>query len=165
MVYLKKVIILNKKTYLIAVLVLIIDQISKSLIEIFFKLNESVMVIKDFFYITVVHNTGGAWSIFSDYSYLFIIASIVAIALLIKFMFGFKNNIHNNIAFASLFGGIFSNLADRLFLGYVRDFLDFKIFGYDYPIFNIADIAIVAGVILLIIAVIKGEDKRDKSSK
>ena len=156
---------MNKKTYLIAVLVLIIDQISKSLIEIFFKLNESVMVIKNFFYITVVHNTGGAWSIFSDYSYLFIIASVVSIVLLIKFMFVFKNNIRNSIAFASLFGGIFSNLADRLFLGYVRDFLDFKIFGYDYPIFNIADIAIVVGVILLIIAVIKGEDKYDKSRK
>ena len=156
---------MNKKTYIIAVLILIIDQVSKSLIEIFFKLNESVMVIKDFFYITVVHNTGGAWSIFSNHSYLFIIASIVAIVLLIKFMFGFKNNLRNSIAFASLFGGIFSNLADRLFLGYVRDFLDFKIFGYDYPIFNIADIAIVVGVILLIIAVIKGEDKCDKSSK
>ena len=156
---------MNKKTYIIAVLILIIDQVSKSLIEIFFKLNESVMVIKDFFYITVVHNTGGAWSIFSNHSYLFIIASIVAIVLLIKFMFGFKNNLRNSIAFASLFGGIFSNLADRLILGYVRDFLDFKIFGYDYPIFNIADIAIVVGVILLIIAVIKGEDKRDKSSK
>ena len=148
---------MNKKTYIIAVLILIIDQVSKSLIEIFFKLNESVMVIKDFFYITVVHNTGGAWSIFSNHSYLFIIASIVAIVLLIKFMFGFKNNLRNSIAFASLFGGIFSNLADRLFLGYVRDFLDFKIFGYDYPIFNIADIAIVIGVILLIIAVIKGD--------
>ena len=156
---------LNKKTYIIAVLVLIIDQVSKSLIEIFFKLNESVVVIKDFFYITVAHNTGGAWSIFSDHSYLFIVASIIAIVLLIKFMFGFKNNLRNNIAFACLFGGIFSNLADRIFLGYVRDFLDFKIFGYDYPIFNIADVTIVIGVILLIVAVIKGEDRRDKTSE
>lgn len=156
---------MNKKTYFIAVLILILDQISKSLIEIFFKINESIQIVKDFFYITVVHNTGGAWSIFSNYSYLFIIASIIAIVLLIKFMFGFKNNLRNNIAFGFLFGGIFSNLADRIFLGYVRDFLDFKILGYDYPIFNIADITIVLGVILLIIAVIKGEDKRDKNSK
>lgn len=156
---------MNKKTYIIAVLILIIDQVSKSLIEIFFNLNKSVLVIEDFFYITVVHNTGGAWSIFSNHSYLFIIASIVAIVLLIKFMFGFKDNLRNNIAFASLFGGIFSNLADRIFLGYVRDFLDFKIFGYDYPIFNVADMAIVVGVILLIVAVIKGEDRSDKVSK
>ena len=156
---------MNKKTYLIAVLVLILDQVSKSIVEIFVNLNESVMVIKNFFYITVVHNTGGAWSIFSNHSYLFIIASVIAIILLIKFMFGFKNNLRNNIAFACLFGGIFSNLADRIFLGYVRDFLDFKIFGYDYPIFNIADIAIVLGVLLLIVAIVKGEDKRDKISK
>ena len=156
---------MNKKTYIIAVLILIIDQVSKSLIEIFFNLNKSVLVIEDFFYITVVHNTGGAWSIFSNHSYLFIIASIVAIVLLIKFMFGFKDNLRNNIAFASLFGGIFSNLADRIFLGYVRDFFFFFIFGYDYPIFNIADMAIVLGVILLIVAVIKGEDRSDKVSK
>ena len=151
---------MNKKTYIIAVFVLIIDQISKTLIETFFKLNDSVQVIKDFFYITVVHNTGGAWSIFSNHSYLFIIASVIAVILLIKFMFGFKNNLRNNIAFAFLFGGIFSNLADRIFLGYVRDFLDFKLFGYNYPIFNIADITIVVGVILLIVAVIKGEDHK-----
>lgn len=151
---------LNKKTYVIAIIILIIDQVSKSLIEIFFHLHESVPVINDFFYITVVHNTGGAWSIFSNHSYLFIIASVVAIVLLIKFMFGFKKNLRNNIAFASLFGGIFSNLADRIFLGYVRDFLDFKIFGYNYPIFNIADVAIVVGVILLVVAIIKGEDHK-----
>ena len=155
---------LNKKTYIIAVLVLIIDQISKSLVEIFLNLHENFTVIKNFFYITVAHNTGGAWSIFSNHSYLFIIASIIAIVLLIKFMFGFKNNLRNNIAFGFLFGGIFSNLADRIFLGYVRDFLDFKIFGYDYPIFNIADVTIVVGVLLLVVAVIKGEDKRDKNS-
>lgn len=151
---------LNKKTYIIAVLVLIIDQVSKSLVEIFLNLHENFTVIKNFFYITVAHNTGGAWSIFSNHSYLFIVASVIAILLLIKFMFGFKNNFRNNLAFGFLFGGIFSNLADRVFLGYVRDFLDFKIFGYDYPIFNIADVAIVVGVILLIVAVIKGEDHK-----
>lgn len=151
---------MNKKTYIIAVLVLIIDQVSKSLVEIFLNLHENFTVIKNFFYITVAHNTGGAWSIFSNHSYLFIVASVIAILLLIKFMFGFKNNFRNNLAFGFLFGGIFSNLADRVFLGYVRDFLDFKIFGYDYPIFNIADVAIVVGVILLIVAVIKGEDHK-----
>lgn len=156
---------MNKKTYILTLLILIIDQVSKSLIEVFFNFGSSTQVIKDFFYITVVHNTGGAWSIFENYSFMFIILSVLALILLIKLMFSFKNNIRNNIAFACTCGGVLSNLADRIFLGHVRDFLDFKIFGYDYPIFNIADIAIVIGVILLIIAIIKGEDKVENSSR
>ena len=156
---------MNKKTYVIAIFILLFDQISKSLIEIYFKLNESFVIVKDFFNITVAHNTGGAWSILNNHSYLFIIFSVVALIVLIRFMFQFKNNLRNNIAFACTVAGIMSNLADRLFLGYVRDFLDFKILGYDYPIFNIADIAIVVGVLLLIVAILKGEDKKYGNSK
>lgn len=156
---------MNKKTYVIAIFILLFDQISKSLIEIYFKLNESFVIVKDFFNITVAHNTGGAWSILNNHSYLFIVFSVIALIVLIRFMFQFKNNLRNNIAFACTVAGIMSNLADRLFLGYVRDFLDFKILGYDYPIFNIADIAIVVGVLLLIVAILKGEDKKDGNSK
>lgn len=156
---------MNKKTYVIAIFILLFDQISKSLIEIYFKLNESFVIVKDFFNITVAHNTGGAWSILNNHSYLFIIFSVVALIVLIRFMFQFKNNLRNNIAFACTVAGIMSNLADRLFLGYVRDFLDFTVLGYDYPIFNIADIAIVVGVLLLIVAIFKGEDKKYGNSK
>lgn len=154
---------MNKKTYIISIVILVIDQVVKTLIEVFFNLHESVPIIKNFFYITVAHNTGGAWSILSNYSYFFIIFSILALILIIKLMFSFKNNLRNNIAFACTSAGILSNLADRIFLGHVRDFLDFRIFGYDYPIFNIADIAIVIGVFLLIIAIIKGEDKVERN--
>jgi len=156
---------MNKKTYVIAIFILLFDQISKSLIEIYFKLNESFVIVKNFFSITVAHNTGGAWSILNNHSYLFIIFSVIALIILIRFMFQFKNNLRNNIAFACTVAGIMSNLADRLFLGYVRDFLDFKVLGYDYPIFNIADIAIVVGVLLLIVAILKGEDKKYGNSK
>lgn len=156
---------MNKKTYIIAVLILILDQVSKSVCEILIGFNHSIKVIKDFFYLTIVHNTGGAWSILNNHSWIFIIASILAIAILLKFMFSFKNNGRNNFAFACLFGGILSNLADRIFLGYVRDFLDFKIFNYDFPIFNLADISIVVGVLLIVIAIIKGEDRLAKNSK
>ena len=156
---------MNKKTYVIAIFILLFDQLSKSLIEIYFKLNESFVIVKDFFSITVAHNTGGAWSILNNHSYLFIVFSVIALIVLIRFMFQFKNNLRNNIAFACTVAGIMSNLADRLFLGYVRDFLDFKVLGYDYPIFNIADIAIVVGVLLLIVAIFKGEDKKYGNSK
>ncbi len=148
---------MNKKTFIIAVIILIIDQLSKSLIEIYFNSNSSYVLIKNFFALTIVHNTGGAWSIFANYSDLFIIFSVIAVIILLRFMLSFQNNFRNNLAFALTISGIMSNLADRLFLGYVRDFLDFTIFGYDYPIFNIADIAIVVGVCLLILAILKGE--------
>lgn len=150
---------MNKKTYILAVLILIIDQVSKSIIEITLGLDKSVIVIKNFFNLTVVRNTGGAWSILNNHSSIFIVASILALLVILKFTFSFKKNIRNSIAFSCLFAGITSNLADRIFLGYVRDFLDFKIFGYDFPIFNVADIAIVIGVFLLIYAIIRGEDK------
>lgn len=152
---------MNKKTYLIAIVILLLDQVSKSLIAIYFKLNQSVKVIANFFYITFVQNTGGAWSIFENHSSILIIVSIVAFLILIKFMFHFQNNLRNNFAFGLTFGGILSNLADRIFLGHVRDFLDFHIWGYHYPVFNIADIAIVLGGLLLIIAILKGEDNRE----
>ncbi len=155
---------MNKKTFLIAIIILIVDQVSKSLVEIYFKLNKSYSVIKNFFAITVAHNTGGAFSILNNYSFIFILASLIAVIILLRFMLNFKNNFRNNLAFALTLSGIMSNLADRIFLGYVRDFLDFTIFGYDYPIFNIADIAIVIGVILLIIAILKGEDKNAKTT-
>ena len=155
---------MNKKTFLIAIIILIVDQVSKSLVEIYFKLNNSYPVIKNFFAITVAHNTGGAFSILNNYSFIFILASLIAVIILLRFMLNFKNNFRNNLAFALTLSGIMSNLADRIFLGYVRDFLDFTIFGYDYPIFNIADIAIVIGVILLIIAILKGEDKNAKTT-
>ena len=73
-------------------------------------------------------------------------------------------NTRNNIALSILLGGIAGNLADRLFLGYVRDFLDFRFGSYNFPIFNLADTFIVIGVILLIFAILKGEEKDGSSS-
>jgi signal peptidase II len=56
-----------------------------------------------------------------------------------------------------LFSGIIGNLIDRIFNGYVLDFLNFYILGYDYPVFNMANIFIVLGVVLMIIDVVRGE--------
>ena len=77
-------------------------------------------------------------------------------------MYVFQTNRRNNIAFGLVVGGMTGNLMDRWLFGYVRDFFDFQIFHYNYPIFNIADIAIVIGIILLVIAILKGEDHREK---
>ncbi|MDE5889251.1 MAG: signal peptidase II, partial [Bacilli bacterium] len=67
-------------------------------------------------------------------------------------------------AFGLLYGGLAGNLIDRIISGYVIDFLDFYIFKYDFPVFNVADICIVLGVLLLIYATIKGEDENVNNS-
>ena len=156
---------MNRKIFIIAIIALLIDQISKILIGLYFNLNKSIVIIKNFFSITLVHNTGAAWSILQNKNIFILIFSIVALIIIYRFMFLFKTNKRNNFAFGLLVGGIFGNLLDRIVYGYVRDFFDFTIFSYDYPVFNIADIFIVIGVILLIIAIIKGEDSSANSSR
>ena len=64
--------------------------------------------------------------------------------------------------YSLILGGAIGNLYDRIVYGYVIDFLDFYIFKYDYPVFNVADIAIVIGTLLLVIAIFKGEDLKEK---
>ena len=155
---------MNKKILLICAIVLFLDQISKSIVAAFMKVGSTIVVIKKFFNITYINNNGAAWSILSNKNTFLIIFSIIAIIIIYRFMYLFKNNKRNNIAFGLILGGIIGNLIDRWLFGYVRDFLDFKIFGYNYPIFNIADTAVVIGVVLLIIAIIKGEDKVGKDS-
>ena len=84
---------------------------------------------------------------------MFISITLIAIYLINKY-------IEKNISFYILLGGIIGNLIDRLIFGYVRDFLDFRIFNYNFPIFNISDICICLGIFLIIIKTIK-EDKND----
>lgn len=155
---------MNRKILMVAALTLFLDQVSKVIVETFLKLNESFIVIQQFFSIHYINNYGAAWNILDNKIPTIIIISILALILVYHFMYTFQLNRRNNIAFGLLCGGIIGNLMDRWLLGYVRDFLDFHIFGYDYPIFNIADMAIVIGVFLLIYAIFKGEDHRAKNN-
>lgn len=155
---------LNKKMQAIIFITLILDQISKIVINTFLKENASIKVLGKFFKLTNVYNEGAAFSLFDGSKVLLIIVSVISILLLLYMMKDFKASKLNNIAFGLIYGGILGNLIDRLFLGYVRDFLDFNIFGFHYPVFNLADSFIVIGVIILIIDLIKGE-KNGVSSK
>ena len=158
---------MNKKIFYLAVLTLIVDQVSKVLIEFNFQYETATKVIKDFFYITSYHNAGAAWGILNNRLVLIIGATLILGIIIYRFMYSFQQNKRNTIAFGLLIGGLAGNLLDRLFFGYVRDFLDFRIFHYYYPVFNLADSAVVIAVGLLIIAIIKGEDKTNvnKSKK
>ena len=150
---------MNRKIFGIAILALLIDQLSKIVMNLFVHLDEELMIIKNFFSIHFTHNYGAAWSLFSGRLEFLILISIIALIIIYRYMYNFSKNKRNSLAFGLIVGGIFGNLIDRIFLGYVRDFLSFKLFHYYYPVFNLADSFIVVGVCLLIIAIIKGEDK------
>ena len=140
----------KKKYILITFLIIIIDQLTKFLINQNINYLKSIQIIKNFFYFTNAHNNGAAFSILSGYNLLFISITLIAIYLINKY-------IEKNISFYILLGGIIGNLIDRLIFGYVRDFLDFRIFNYNFPIFNLADVCITIGVILLIINIFRKE--------
>jgi len=156
---------MSKKVYFISIIIFLIDQISKSIISTYLKLNESISVIQDFFYIRYINNYGASWGILENNRTLLVIISLVAIIILLRYMYSFKKTKLNIYGFGFLLGGILGNLSDRLLFGYVKDFLDFIIFNYDYPVFNIADIFIVLGVFMLIISILCGSDTDGSKSK
>ena len=121
-------------------------------------------IITNFFSITKVYNYGASWNILSGYRILLIIITILILIMLFYYETKFIINTRNIISFSLVYSGIIGNLINRIFKGYVIDFLDFKIFGWDYPVFNFADICIVCGIILLGIAIIKKEDLNEVSS-
>ena len=156
---------MKKKVIIYSFIIVIVDLISKLVIDKLLKINETISIINNFFSITKVFNRGASFSMFIGYRLLFILIGIIAIVILLKYLNNFKVNIRNIFAFSLLIGGIIGNLIDRVIYGYVIDFLDFNIFGYDAPIFNIADICICIGAFLLFYAIMKREDINEIDSK
>ncbi len=156
---------MSKKIFFLALIVFICDQITKSVVSAYLEINQSIVVIKDIFNIKYINNSGASWGILSGNRILIIFFSLLALIILLRYMNSFKKNTRNNLGFGFLIGGILGNLSDRVFFGYVKDFLAFNVLGYDFPIFNLADSFIVLGVIFLIISVVKGEDRNGSNSK
>lgn len=156
---------MKKKNIILTILFLILDIVSKLLIDNYLVLNKSYKIINNFFYITKVYNEGASWSILWGMRILLILIGIVVLIGLLYYQRKFKENNRNILAFSLLYAGIIGNLIDRIIYGYVIDFIDFKLFSYDYPVFNIADICIVVGIILMGIAIMKREDESEISSR
>ncbi len=109
---------------------------------------KTLPAIKGFFGIVSTHNTGGAWSIFSNATWALIVISILFLGLLIFFNYKLKRkNYFYAISMGLLLSGALCNLLDRLRFGYVRDFINLEFMKF--PVFNIADMAICVGVFLL----------------
>lgn len=116
--------------------------------------NSEIVVIKDFFSITHIRNTGAAWGIFSTKTDILSIVTIVCSALVVYFMYAATVNKPVLFCLSSILAGACGNLIERIKLHYVTDFLAFNIFGYDFPNFNFADICITVGCFAMLIYVI-----------
>ena len=149
----------RKKNYLFLILgvavIVLLDQVTKIVVVNNMELNESIPWIKDVFEIHYIQNSGMAWGLFKDRTWLLAIFSVVMIAGLLY--------VYNNVSegkyyrllrflLLCIIGGAVGNLIDRIRLNYVIDFFYFKLI--DFPVFNVADIFVTVSVILLLILLI-----------
>ena len=138
----------------LALVVIVLDQISKYQIIGRFAYGERLPVIEGFFDLTLLYNPGAAFSFLAGHSgwqrWFFAGIAVVASAVLISLLFSARGQRMFSMALALILGGAIGNLVDRLVLGHVTDFLLFYQGGWAFPAFNLADCAITLGAILLI---------------
>lgn len=142
---------MKKKVLIISFITLSIDLTTKFLIFSLDKFEDSVVVINNFFKITPVKNFGAAFSTFEHMNLLLITISVIILIYLLLSINKVKNTKLNGLSYGLLIGGLLGNLFDRMVFGYVRDFLSFKIWKFNFAIFNIADVGIVVGIFMILI--------------
>ncbi|SFK66910.1 signal peptidase II Aspartic peptidase. MEROPS family A08 [Marinilactibacillus piezotolerans] len=136
--------------YIIAVIVLIIDQLWKSAIVKWMEVGQTIPLWEGVFHITSLRNKGAAFGILQGQRWFFIIVTLIVVLGIIYYLqTEGRNNRRISFALSLLLGGALGNFFDRLIRGEVVDSLDFRLI--DYPIFNLADVFIVSGVALMIL--------------
>ena len=149
----------------VAVIMLVLDQISKQWIRSNLLPGETIPVIGP---LSIVHaqNTGSAFSLFTDHTLVLSIINIIGLIVILLFYIRVSGTgILGNLALGLVFGGALGNLIDRLRLGHVTDFIDVRLWhDYHWPAFNVSDSAISIGVIALIFFILWGLKKEDASS-
>ena len=138
-------------SFTIIILVIAVDMITKNIVMNVVGIGGShITVVDRFFYITCHRNSGAAWGILKEGRVFFLVLTTVLLIAMLFALIRFKDPFLR-IALAFVIGGALGNYIDRLAVGSVVDFLDFYIFGYNFPTFNAADSAIVLGSALLLI--------------
>lgn len=157
---------MKKKIFGISLIVLVLDQLLKQIIINSLEYCEELIVIPKFLYITYLRNTGGAFSILSNNTYLLIIIGILCLGGLIFYLLK-KDNLRKIevISYGIIIGGILGNFIDRIVYHGVIDYIGLIFGSYYFPVFNLADICIVVGIIILILDELVGEKYGIRSSK
>ncbi|MED1782207.1 signal peptidase II [Brevibacillus fortis] len=146
--------------YLIAAVIIALDQFTKYLVVKFMELGQSIPLIADVFHLTSHRNMGAAFGILQNQRWFFIVITIaVVIGIVISLIRLGKNQPRASLALSLVLGGAIGNFIDRAMTGQVVDFLDFTLINF--PIFNVADMAITIGVgILLLDVFLDGKKNR-----
>lgn len=146
--------------------ILFVDQWTKYIVQQKLALHQTVEVIQRFFNLVHVRNTGGAFGIFAGErggigSILFVVVSLIAIGtILFLFVKVREDEKTLSLSFSLVLAGAIGNLIDRLRYGEVVDFLDFYLFSYHWPAFNIADSAICIGIGLIVLDLLIRDRKK-----
>jgi len=147
--------------FLTAVLVILLDQVTKFYVVSHFQLHESLPVIDGFFNLTYIRNPGAAFGFLAGASpvfrgLFFTAVTLIAVSLILYYLVkNLVSNLSLVIPLALILAGALGNLVDRIRFGEVVDFLDVYIAGYHWPAFNVADSAISIGAVFLIVEMIK----------
>ena len=149
--------------YLIALIVFLVDQVSKKWIERNLGPGDRIEVLGDFFVITFIKNPGAAFGILKEQTVFFLIVTIVVVAGIIWYM----HRTHRTsgplppLGLALILGGAIGNFVDRAIYGEVVDFLQFTFGTWVFPIFNLADTGITVGVGLLLLDALLAFARKD----
>ncbi len=143
----------NRHYFIGSIVLFLVDFVLKQVIRQY--LVQEMIIIPNFFSLYYIENEGAAFGMLNGARFFFLLISFACLYLLIKELLKAKKPFA--FCYMLIIGGLLGNLVDRLFFGYVIDYLSFTIFQYQAPIFNFADILIVVGIFLLIIQWMKGE--------
>lgn len=137
-----------------AAVVLALDLVTKLVAANGLEAGHSIPVIGDFLRLTLVHNSGAAFGLFPGSRGPFVAFSIAAIGLILLLYLRLPGRSRLELAaMGALLGGALGNLVDRLRAGVVVDFIDIGLGTLRWPVFNVADIAVTGGVVLLLLGV------------
>lgn len=144
-----------KKIIWIIILILI-DQASKYFVVEHLKGQDPKIIIKNFFQLQYVENRGAAFGIMQDKRWLFILITLIVVAIILYVLFLNKSSLSSlvTISLVLILSGTIGNFIDRLRLHYVVDFLSFRFFGHNFAVFNLADAFIVIGTLVLMLWII-----------
>lgn len=141
-------------------IVFLLDQAAKWAVETYIGVGASIPAVPGVLRLTHIKNSGGAFGILDGSQLILLAGSVLAVAVVLWMLLAGPPSRSTVLGCGLILGGAAGNLLDRLTSGEVTDYADLQFWPLqEWPIFNAADTAIVAGVILLLLAALTGEDK------